>query len=81
MIEITQEMLSKIHTDSDIEDLADELGIDYGELDYALSNKYAEGTPCHNCKHVGMNMMYPCNACSRKHQKDYYEHIDIESEE
>ena len=75
MIEITQEMLDKIHTDSDIEDLADELGIDLGELDYALSNKYAEGTPCYNCKHVDMGMMYPCNSCVRKHPKDYYESI------
>lgn len=75
MIEITQEMLDRIHTDSDIEDIADELGLDYGELDYAISNKYAEGTPCHNCKHVGMSMMYPCNDCSRKHKKDYYESI------
>lgn len=75
MIEITQEILDRIHTDSDIEDLAEELGVGLRELDYAISNKYAEGTPCHNCKYVDMGMMYPCNACYRKHQKDYYESI------
>jgi hypothetical protein len=75
MFEITQEILDRIHTDSDIEDLADELGVGLRELDYAISNKYAKGTPCHNCKHVDMGGMYPCNACSRKHQKDYYESI------
>jgi len=79
MIEVTQEMLDKIHTDSDVRDLANELGVSYRKLDYAISNKYAEGTPCHNCKHVGMGGMYPCNSCSRKHQTDYYESI-LESE-
>jgi len=84
MIAITQEMLDRIHTDSDIMDLADELNIGYGELDYAISNKHAEGTPCHNCKHVniGLQMMtYPCIFCSRVHTEDHYEHIDIEREE
>lgn len=75
MIEITQEMLDRIHTDSDIEDLAEELGVSCREFDYAISNKYAEGTPCYNCKHVGMTMMYPCNSFIRKHPKDYYESI------
>lgn len=78
MIEITQEMLDKIHTDSDIMDLADELGVSYGEMDYAIANKYAEGTPCHNCKYVCMCGMYPCNNCSRRIElEDHYEHIDI----
>lgn len=72
-VEITQEMLSKIHTDSDIEDLAIELNVSIKELDYVISNKLAEGTPCYNCKHIIMGSMYPCNVCSRKHQKDYYE--------
>lgn len=76
MIEITQEMLDRIYTDSDIEDLADELGFDYGELDYAISNEQAKGTPCYNCKHVVMGGgMYPCSDCSRRHPKDYYESI------
>ena len=75
MIEITKEMLNRIHTDSDIEDLADELGVDIGELDYAISNHYAKDSKCYNCKYVGMGMMFPCNSCSRKHPKDYYESI------
>ena len=75
MIHVTQELLNRIHTDSDVCELAEELGIAYGELDYAISNKYAEGTTCHNCKHVIMGGMYPCNDCSRKHPKDYYESI------
>lgn len=77
MIEITQEMIGRIHTDSDIEDLAEELCVSLRELDYAIRNKYAEYTECHNCKYVGMS--YPCNDCSRKHTEDHYEHIDIES--
>lgn len=75
MIEVTQEMLDRIHTDSDVVDLADELDVDYGELDYAVSNKYMEGTVCYNCKYVAMSGMYPCNDCSRRHPKDYYESI------
>jgi hypothetical protein len=74
MIEITQEMLDRIHTDSDIIDLADELGVSYKDLDYAIKNKYAEGTPCHNCKYVSMNGSYPCNCCTRP-RKDMYESI------
>lgn len=72
-VEITKEMLEKIHTDSDIEDLADELNVSYGELEYFILNKYAEGTPCHNCKHIVMNDLHPCSCCSRKHQTDYFE--------
>lgn len=76
MIKVTQEMLDGIHTDSDIYDLAEELGVDYGELDYAISNKYAEGTVCHNCKYLNMRCsMYPCNNCARIHKTDYYESI------
>ena len=74
---ITDEMLDRIHTDSDIEDLAEELDVDYDELDYAISNKLAEGTACHNCKHVGYPLLHPCNACSRLVTiKDYYEGIE-----
>lgn len=78
MIEITQEILDKIHTDSDVRDLADELGVSYRELDYALFNKDAEGTNCYNCKYVS-NQKY-CSNCSRIIiVKDYYESI-LESE-
>ena len=75
MIEVTQEMLSNIHTDSDVMDLADELGVSYRQLDYAIQNKLKENTPCHNCKHVACyDAMYPCIACSRGRQ-DLYESI------
>jgi hypothetical protein len=79
MIEITQEMLDKIHTDSDVRDLAEELGTSYRKLEFAISNKDAEGTPCHNCKHLCMSNMYPCSQCARKHKIDFYESI-LESE-
>lgn len=75
MIKVTQEMLNKIHTDSDVIDLAEELGISYRELDYAICNKHAEGTSCHNCKHVTMEGMFPCNCCSRNYLVDRYESI------
>jgi hypothetical protein len=83
MIEITKEILDRIHTDSDIYELAKELGVSFRELDYAINNKYAEGTACYNCKYVSLSNcgIYPCNDCSRRHRTDYYEHIDIESEE
>ena len=81
MIEITQEMLDRIHTDSDVRDLADELGVSYKELDYAIENKYVEGSSCHNCKHICMGGMFPCNSCIRRYRPaDYYESI-LESEE
>lgn len=75
MIEITQKILDRVHTDSDVMDLADELGVDYGELDYAISNKRAEKTACHNCKYVAMGSgLYPCNQCNRRHiLSDHYE--------
>lgn len=79
MIEITQEMLDRLENGKcDREDLARELKVGYGTIDYAIDNKYAEGTPCHNCKHVNMGGMYPCNDCIRKHPTDHYEHIDIQ---
>ncbi len=82
MIEITQEILGRIHTDSDIYELAEELGINVRELEFAIANEYAKETACYNCKHIVMGWAsYPCNDCSRRHPKDYYEHIDIESEE
>ncbi len=74
MIEITQEILNRIHTDSDVYELAEELGISHKELDFAIENKYAERTPCYNCKHVVMAGQYPCNCCSRM-KEDMYESI------
>ena len=74
-VEVTKEMLDKLHTDSDIEDLAIELNVSVRELNYVISNKQAEGTHCYNCKHVAMGCMYPCSVCSRKHQIDYYESV------
>ena len=74
-MEITKEMIDKIHTDSDIRDLAEELEVSYGELDFAIRNKLAEGSPCYNCKNVVLGWaMYPCNNCTRI-GKDQYESI------
>lgn len=74
MIEVTQEMLDRVHTDSDVRDLAEELGVSYKELEYALFNKYAEGTNCYNCKYVSGKEY--CSNCSRIIiVKDYYESI------
>ena len=79
MVEITQEILDRIHTDSDVYELAEELGVSCRELDYAINNKYAEGTNCYNCKYVGSQKY--CSNCSRIIiVKDYYKSI-LESEE
>lgn len=81
MVEITQEMIDRIHTDSDIEDLADELGVSYREMEYAILNEFEKETPCYNCKYV-VGYSNICHFCSRRVSvKDYYEHIDIEREE
>lgn len=75
-IVITDEMLQRIHTDSDILDLAEELNVSYKELDFAISMKCAEGTPCYGCKHIiMMYSMYPCTCCSRN-KKDMFEPVN-----
>ena len=76
---ITEEMLNKIQTDSDIRDLADELGVSYKELDYAVGNKLLEDTKCYNCKYISFRYFaYPCTSCSRiVILKDMYESVDL----
>lgn len=76
-IEITDEMMSKIHTDSDIYELAEEMGVSCRDLDYAVRNKLAEGTPCHNCQYVGLFSLYPCNCCCRIHKEDFYNKVEV----
>lgn len=66
MLQITDEMLNKIETDSDMLDLANKLGIPYKKMQYIVANKKAEGTPCHGCKHVAHGAFsLPCSKCSR----------------
>lgn len=73
LLAITDENLQMIRSDSDVMDLADELGISYIKLDFAICMKFAEGTPCYGCKHVSFRpSMYPCVHCSRN-KKDLFE--------
>lgn len=75
---VTDEMMSKIHTDSDIRDLAEEMGVSYRDLDYAVDNKLNEGTPCHNCQYASLNYMtYPCSGCKRIHTEDFYKEVEF----
>jgi len=78
-IVVTDEILNKIHTDSDIYELADEMGVSCRDLDYAISNKLIEGTPCHNCKYVALaRRTYPCTECSRAiHTQDFYQEVEF----
>ena len=77
-IEITDEVLSKIHTDSDVYEMAEEIGVSAKDLEYAICNKKAEGTSCHNCEYVSLNhMTYPCNGCKRIHTEDFYKKMEF----
>lgn len=76
-IAITDEVLAKIHTDSDIYEVAEEMGIKENDLVYAINNKFAEGTPCYNCENVGCFSFYPCNSCSRIHTEDFYKEVEF----
>ena len=70
MIEITKELLERIHTDSDVYEIAEEMGVSAKDLDYAVSNHYAKGTSCYNCKHLSSRNK--CMFCSRG-KEDLYE--------
>lgn len=65
----------KFRTDSDLEDFADEHGLECGEVFDYLFILETIGTPCEGCKNIGFRYsMYPCNACSRAPGiKDRYE--------
>ena len=65
-------------TDSDLEDFAEEQGIDCGEVFDYLFVLQTIGTPCENCKNIGLRFsMSPCNCCSRNPAiQDRYEPIE-----
>jgi RNA polymerase subunit RPABC4/transcription elongation factor Spt4 len=63
MIEITKELLERIRTDSDVYEIAKEMGVSAKDLDYAVSNHYAKETPCYNCKYIAYRTK--CMFCSR----------------
>lgn len=76
LLAITDENLQMLHTDSDVMDLADELGISYRKLDFEICMKFAEGTPCYGCKNVVFSpSMPPCTSCSRD-KKDLFEGVE-----
>lgn len=72
-VEITQDILERIHTDSDVYDVAKELSISPRKLEYLISNKRAEGTTCHNCENLNKNWI--CMNCSRG-KEDLYKDIE-----
>lgn len=66
---------NEFHTDSDIENYADERNLDYGEVFHHLDKIQTVGTKCEGCKHIGYRFsMHPCNVCIRAtFIKDMYE--------
>ncbi len=56
-----------IRSDSDIEDFAEEHGVDVGVVDREVHRILSENTPCFGCRHVSFMFsgLYPCNACLR----------------
>lgn len=68
--------IGKIKTDSDIEDLAEELSFPVGDVEKMVWTILSDGTPCAGCKNACYkgSGMFPCNLCSRNEQiKDRYE--------
>jgi len=64
---------SDVQTDSDMEDLADKLGISTEILCDEFYELKAKGTPCEGCKnYVFYPSLLPCNNCSRI-SKDWYQ--------
>lgn len=61
------------HTDSDVQDYAEERGLPVRDVDRAIWEIVSENTPCHGCKHVPFmgTGMYPCNCCSRRAEDRY----------
>lgn len=77
--EIRKELRDKIedgslHTDSDVQDYAEERGLSVSDVDRTIWEIVSENTPCHGCKHVPFMVtgLYPCNCCSRR-ATDRYE--------
>lgn len=61
------------HTDSDVEDYAEERGVSVRDVDRTICEIISENTPCHGCKHVPFmgTGLYPCNCCSRRAEDRY----------
>ena len=72
---ITKEMIKKIRTDSDLEDLAYELDVSVMTLGFIFCNEAYRDTECYGCKNIMMKGMYPCNSCSRGRTDNYVETI------
>ena len=69
---ITEEMINKVHTDSDLEDLAAELNVPIVALDLMFSNEAARGTACFGCDNITMRgNSARCHCCSRGRTDNY----------
>lgn len=62
-------------SDSDLENFAEEYGVNLGDVFDYIFVLTSIGTPCEKCKYIGYRYrMYPCNNCSRNPDiKDMFE--------
>lgn len=63
-----QEIIGKIkiaQTDSDLEEISEDYGVDVADVFHLRNILYKRGTPCEGCKHIDMEKLYPCRECIR----------------
>jgi len=73
---VTEEIIEKVRTDSDLYELSNELNIPIGIIDYITCNEREHGTSCYDCAFVTGKPRGNCRNCSRLMEtKDNYKKV------